>query len=345
MRIAMLHVDLPVESRGGVAFQVARLASELAGRGHAVTVFTLSRATGDEAYDVVQLRRWRRAARTRLGRLVILPIAFAARRYEGFDVVHAHGDSELLMARSPVIRTFYGSAVDEARTATSRRRRWSQRVHAIGEQIARRRASVTIGISEATRCTIGRLDHVVPCGVDLDVFAPGERADVPTVLFVGTLGGRKRGQMVVDAFIRVVRPSLPNARLWLVTDDPCDGPGIERFDRPCDRDLARMFAAAWVFTLPSAYEGFGVPYIEALASGTAVLATDNPGAREILGSGQGVVVGDDAYPAALLELLLAGERRRELAARGPGAAAAYGWAAVGSAYEDIYRDAIRKVAS
>lgn len=37
--------------------------------------------------------------------------------------------------------------------------------------------------------------------------------------------------------------------------------------------LTEFYRRAWLFCLPSSYEGFGVPYIEAMASGTAVVAT------------------------------------------------------------------------
>ena len=65
----------------------------------------------------------------------------------------------------------------------------------------------------------------------------------------------------------------------MVTQDaPADpGAGITVLGRLDDEELAREYRAAWVFCLPSSYEGFGIPYAEAMASGTPVVATPNPG--------------------------------------------------------------------
>ncbi len=51
--------------------------------------------------------------------------------------------------------------------------------------------------------------------------------------------------------------------------------------------LCELYQRAWILCLPSTYEGFGVPYIEAMASGTVAVASPNPGAKEILDNGKG----------------------------------------------------------
>jgi glycosyltransferase involved in cell wall biosynthesis len=188
-----------------------------------------------------------------------MPIAFALRRYAEFDVVHAHGDSHLLHARAPVVRTFYGSALDEARHAERLRRRLAQYFVHPAERLARRRASLTVGISHATAAAVGPLDAIVPCGVDIERFRPGAKSDHPSVLFVGTLRGRKRGYLVRDVFEQTIRPALPEAELWVVADGLVDGPGIRSWTNVDDALLADLFRRAWVFVLPSTYEGFGAP--------------------------------------------------------------------------------------
>jgi len=68
--------------------------------------------------------------------------------------------------------------------------------------------------------------------------------------------------------------------------------------------LADLYRRAWVFCLPSTYEGFGVPYIEAMASGTPVVASPNPGAREVTQEGRfGLIASDSALSETLLRVL------------------------------------------
>jgi glycosyltransferase involved in cell wall biosynthesis len=62
-------------------------------------------------------------------------------------------------------------------------------------------------------------------------------------------------------------------------------------------DLARVVAGAAAVVVPSRYEGFGLPALEALACGTPVVASDLPALREVLGDQAGLVPPGD--PAAL----------------------------------------------
>jgi glycosyltransferase involved in cell wall biosynthesis len=68
-----------------------------------------------------------------------------------------------------------------------------------------------------------------------------------------------------------------------------------------DPDLIRLVAGAAALVLPSVYEGFGLPALEALACGTPVVASDLPALREVLGDQAELVPPDD--PAALAAAL------------------------------------------
>ena len=68
-----------------------------------------------------------------------------------------------------------------------------------------------------------------------------------------------------------------------------------------DPDLSRLVAGAAALVLPSVYEGFGLPALEALACGTPVVASDLPALREVLGDQAELVPPDD--PAALAAAL------------------------------------------
>lgn len=342
LRIAMVTSELPPESKSGVGRQVARLAERLAHRGHRVQVKSFDPGEPECSFAVEQLWKPARQSADKAWRLMVAPFAFAVGTYRDSDVIHAHGDNPLLYRRKiPVIRTFYGSAREEARTAETLRRRFSQKLLSTSEQLGRRLARVTVGISENTRESIGGLDFIVPCGVDRQLFKPGPKSPHPSVLFVGTLSGRKRGRLVVEAFQKTILPEYESAELWLVTPTPIRGPGIRSFCKLTDEHIAKLFSAAWVFVLPSAYEGFGVPYIEAMASGTPVVATANSGAKELVRPETGGLISKDQNIGQVISELIANEARRsQLALRGRSFSRGFDWNLVAQRYEEIYRLAL-----
>jgi glycosyltransferase involved in cell wall biosynthesis len=128
----------------------------------------------------------------------------------------------------------------------------------------------------------------------------------------------------------------------MVSDEVVPAPGITWIRRPSDEELARLYRAAWVLCLPSAYEGLGIPYLEAMAAGTPVLATPNAGAEHILRSGRdGRIVELDRLGAELVRLLASPVARETLGRRGRVRAQDFSWPAVCEAHEEAYRHAIR----
>lgn len=348
MRVALTHVDLPNESKGGVPHQVHALANALQDRGGVdVTVFSFSPRYAECRYGVHQLPR-------PSGRLRPLWPFFFARAvarvdFSGFDVVHSHGDNYLLRQPDahPLVRTFHGSAQDEAASATSLKRRLMQRLLAWLETVDAKVADYRTGVSEATRARIPQVDQVIPNGVDLTRFRPGDKSPTPSLLFVGAARGRKRGQFLADLFCREVLPQVPDATLWTVSDEPLLGPdgqphpAIVNRGRVSSEELVRLYQEAWVFCLPSTYEGFGVPYIEAMASGTPVVASPNAGAREVLREGAyGVLAEDSGLAGALRGLLTDAARRDDAIRRGLEHVQTYSWPQVTDAYIALYKDLI-----
>ncbi len=343
MKIALTHADLPNESKGGVAFQVHYLANALVDRGHDVTLFTFSPAWPECRYQVHSFPK----PPAPLKRLYSFALAARLARtdFGGFDVLHTNGDNFLLKRNGPCpqVRTFYGAARDEADHAARLRRRLYQRLMAYLETRGARTADIVVGISEATRARIPAVTRVVPCGVDVGRFHPGPKFERPAVLFVGTAGGRKRGDFLADVFARSVRPRFPDAELWAVADRPLAGENVVNFGKVPFETLADLYRRAWVFCLPSTYEGFGVPYIEAMASGTAVVASPNPGAREVLENGRwGVLASDATLGDDLYRLLNDAGERAHFAAQSLGRSRDFAWTRVAEQYERIYADAVER---
>lgn len=341
MRIAMMQADLPPVGAGGVAYQVDLLANALSNRKHEVVVFTGHGTAGDRTYVCVDVRA---KGGPTVRRFLGIPMRYRQLDLHQFDVVHAHGDDWAMRRSVPRVRTFYGSALMEALTARSWRRRTSQLLGYGLEWLSIARADKTVAISHGTARSLPVVRTFVPCAFDPALFF-GERdpAPYPRLLAVaGSLGGRKRGALLLAAF-REVRKVYPRAELVLVTRDKVKVPGVRVVMAPSRAQLGRLYRTSWILCSASSYEGFGVPYIEALASGAPVVTTTNAGAREVLEDGRlGVLCRPDALGETVVRLIADERRRGELAASGLEASSRYRVENVAAEYESIYAAALAR---
>ena len=170
------------------------------------------------------------------------------------------------------------------------------------------------------------------------------------LLFVGSREPRKNLPVLLDA-VAALHDEDPAAPPLVLVGPPGWGPALDASRLPAHAvvtpgyldtaDLVRVVAGAACLAFPSRYEGFGMPPLEALATGTPVVASDLPVLREVLGDAASFVpVGDaDALAAALAAALggdggdIAREQRRAQAA-------SYTWAATAAAVMSAYQLAL-----
>src|SRR6478609_6279937 len=304
LRIAMISYYLPSESKIGVGYQVDALADELARRGHHVDVFSPCAPVPGALYNHVHVPL--------SGSLRTFRFAFEMRRRDlsTYDVLHAHGEDYWMWRRRvPMhVRTLHGSCFEEAIHIRGLGEKLRMVMLGFTEVLASLVADRTVLISPQTRRWTPWVRTVIPNGVDAARFAPDgtPRSTEPTVLFVGTWRQRKRGAELARIFADEVRRRVPGARLRMVTQDaPASLPeGVEVLGRLSDEDLADEYRRAWAFCLPSSYEGFGIPYAEAMTAGVPVVATPNPGARYVTDDGRyGVLADLDGLGRVLGDLL------------------------------------------
>jgi glycosyltransferase involved in cell wall biosynthesis len=181
---------------------------------------------------------------------------------------------------------------------------------------------------------------VTPNGVDRSVFHPGARQtkfDLPEgyALFVGSLEPRKNLPALLHAWNKIRDHA---GGRWLVIVGR-NGPVFRTLALPeqmekvrflgyvDDETLAGLYARATVFILPSTDEGFGLPALEAMASGAPVIVSDGGALPEVVGEA-GLIFclsKPNALENALMECLNNPNLRCELKEKGLRRAAEFSW--------------------
>jgi glycosyltransferase involved in cell wall biosynthesis len=164
----------------------------------------------------------------------------------------------------------------------------------------------------------------------------GER---PYVLAVGTDSARKN-----FALLDAIAPTLAREGVDVVIAGSrrrylpqTDTPRVRRLGSVSEPQLRSLYAGAAALAMPSLYEGFGLPCIEAMAAGTPVVASDRSALPETCGDAATLVDPDDrhAFARALLQAALEPATRDRLVAAGRARATTFTWAATAGATDEL----------
>lgn len=231
--------------------------------------------------------------------------------------------------------------------------RWADVLVCVSDHTARRLEAVLHPSIPVVVATHG-VDHerFSPVGDGDDALLARHGVEGPFVAFVGTIEPRKN----VPALVRAMTTLDPSVRLVLAgrpgwgsdeVDAAIAGAGmterVVRLGYAPDDLVAALLRRAAAVAYPTFEEGFGLPALEALACGAALVTTSGSAMEDVVEDAALVVrPGDDAALAdALARLVAGGPDVERLRARGPAVAAAHTWARSAERHVEAYRLAAR----
>jgi len=232
---------------------------------------------------------------------------------------------------------------------------------------ALKKADHIVAISDATKQTLQRFLDVpshkitrIYYGVDHSTFQP---IDVPTgvyerygldpqdrhVLYVGSERPRKAVPELIEAFACVLK-EVPDATLVKVggpevpagrerVEDMVRRKGIAEnvvFTGHVEDDLVTLYNLADVYASASYYEGFGLPFVEAMACGTPVVGRNQSAMPEVIGDGGLLFESHDDMCETIVRLLTDQDERESLAASARTQAMVFSWAKAARETSNVY---------
>jgi glycosyltransferase involved in cell wall biosynthesis len=299
VRIALVStpfVSVPPRTYGGTELVVHELVRGLSRAGHDVVLFATGDSEGPDVRWLYDRPMWPPDPDVELLHCRAAAHVIA---HERFDVVHAHAPSFLAFEEelgAPLVYTVHHARDEEL----LRRYIRSPRVHYVA--ISGRQAR----LSPEVRA------HVIHHGLDSEHFPPG-RGEGDYALFIGRLSwckgpdvaleaARLAGlELVVAGGIHAEPEDPPGWHEWI--SRALAAPGVRRVGTVGGQRKLRLLGAARVLVMPIRWEEpFGLVMIEAMLSGTPVVAFRRGAAPEIVEDGlTGFLVDDAAEMAHALE--------------------------------------------
>jgi phosphatidylinositol alpha-mannosyltransferase len=360
MRIGMV-CPYSFDVHGGVQAHVLQLAEVFHARGHEVSVLAPSSAHGKlpdyvaSGGKAVPIPYNGSVARLRFGpathRMVKKWIANG-----DFDVLHLHEPNApslsvlaLMIAEGPIVATFHTSTTKSLALGLFQGilRPWNEKI--VGRiavsDLARRWQMEALG-SDAVE---------IPNGVDVASFAsaptlPGYPRPGKTVLFLGRFDEPRKGMAVLLGALPALVEHFPDIEILIVgrgdedelRQDAGDLAGHLKFlGQVDDAEKASALRSADVYCAPNTGgESFGIVLVEAMAAGTAVVASNLDAFRRVLCDGKAGRLVDVEDSAALAEGLIAVLADAKLRSRYVTAATAavgrYDWSVVADEIMRVY---------
>jgi len=173
-------------------------------------------------------------------------------------------------------------------------------------------------------------------------------SDPPYLLYVGTLEPRKNLPLLLDVW-REVRKQHP-IDLVLAGRRREDFPqlpneaGLHLKGLTGEQDLPRLYSGAFAVVYPSYYEGFGLPVLEAMQCGAAVIASDDRAISEVAGNAAILVDAKDrrAWLDALTSLLEQPDRIAAVREKALARAGEFSWAKTAQLTREVYGHAVKR---
>ena len=262
------------------------------------------------------------------------------RQARGLDVLHCTTFRGPINAAVPTVITVHDLALLRHPEAFPR---WHRHYGSAGLGPVLRGADAIVAVSQFTKDEVVELAgipaeriRVVPNGVDPIFRAPEAPSDTVSqgeyVLAVATLEPRKNLERVVDAArLAGVELRVVGARGWGGVDVPGWVGEIP------DAELAELYRGARCVVYASLYEGFGLPVLEAMASGTPVV-TSCVGATAEVAGGAAVLVDPLHTESIAAGIAEAQARREELVPLGLARAAEFTWDRAADGVESLWRE-------
>jgi glycosyltransferase involved in cell wall biosynthesis len=240
--------------------------------------------------------------------------------------------------------------------------------------MAARRAKRILTVSEASKEDILRYLRVPASKIEVIYNALDERLaampsndeilrvrerfqlNTPFVLYAGNIKPHKNVDRLIEAFAMLRKSRGDDLKLLIIGDEISKYPNLRRLVHRFqlhghvrflgfvpDATLAVLYRLAAVFVFPSLYEGFGLPPLEAMASGTAVITSNVSSLPEVVGDAALLI--DPMNPAAIAfamrRVLEDSGLRDELVRRGCERVKAFSWERSVARTLEVYEEVLR----